>query len=112
MFNKILTILSSACKFVAGLVQWKRKKRRQAISDAVHSGDVDEVTKHHHNLLRAILIILFVSFGMTGCVTETLYVNQPMTPIRMEHNGIPGWWLSDCLYEATLLKLDSLQNKD
>ncbi len=60
------------------------------------------------SLLRAVLILLFFSFGMTGC-TETLIVNQPMVPIRMEHDGVPGWWLSDCLYEATLLKLDELQ---
>ncbi len=52
MLNKILTILSSFCKAVAGLVQWKRKKRRQAISDAIHSGDVDEVTEHHNRLIR------------------------------------------------------------
>ncbi len=108
MLSKILTILSSACKFFAGLVQWRRKKHRKAISDAIHSGDVDEVTKHHHNLLRVILLLLVVSGGQ-GC-TETLIVNQPMVPIRMEHDGVPGWWLSDCLYEATLLKLDALQN--
>ncbi len=59
-------------------------------------------------LLRVLLILLFVSLGSAGC-TETLIVNQPMVPIRMEHDGVPGWWLSDCLYEATLLKLEELQ---
>ncbi len=109
MLSKLLTILSSACTFVAGLLRLRRKKHRQAISDAVHKGDSDAVMKHHHNLLRVILVLLVVSGGQ-GCVTETLYVNQPMVPIRLEHNGIPGWWLSDSLYEATLLKLDALQN--
>ncbi len=52
MISKLLTILSSACSFVAGLVQWRRKKRRQAISDAVHSGDSDAVAEHHNRLIR------------------------------------------------------------
>ncbi len=109
MKMKLLTILSTACTALTAFFKWKRTKKREAISEAVHSGDTEAVTKHHHDLLLLFLPLLLM-LGLTacvGCVREKLViVNQPMAPVRLYHEGEPGWWLSDALYEATLLKLE------
>lgn len=56
MLAKILTLLSSACAALAGLLRLRRKAaakaRQDAITQAVHGGDVDEVTRIHHELLK------------------------------------------------------------
>lgn len=114
MLAKILTLLSSACAALARLLRLRRKAaakaRQDAITQAVHGGDVDEVTRIHHELLKVIVFALLLP--LAGCAEpkpRLLIINQPMAPIRLIHEGTPGWWLSDALYEATLLKLDALQ---
>lgn len=56
MFSKLLTLLSSACAALAELLHLRRKAaakaRQDAITQAVHGGDVDEVTRIHHELLK------------------------------------------------------------
>ncbi len=56
MIAKLLTLLTAACNAFAGWLHWRRraeaKAHRQAITEAVHAGDVDEVTKLHHELLK------------------------------------------------------------
>ena len=103
--NKILTILATLCTALSGLLQWRRSRHREAISEAVHSGDTETVTKHHHHLLK-LLAVSCLLLATSGCVREKLViVNEPMAPVRLYYEGTPGWWLSDTLYEATLLKL-------
>ncbi len=107
--KKLLTILSTACTALTAFFKWQRTRKREAISKAVHTGDTETVTKHHHDLLM-LFLSLFLMLGLTacvGCVRERLViVNEPMVPVRLYHDGEPGWWLSDALYEATLLKLE------
>lgn len=117
MIGKILTLLSSACNALAGWLQWRRradaKARRQAITEAVHGGDVDEVTKLHHTLLKVLApLLLLPLIGCARTTREVIIVNQPMAPVRLIHEGAPGWWLSDALYEATLLRLDELKERN
>lgn len=120
MLSKILSLLNHACKALAALFHWRRKAqakaRQQAITDAVHAGDAEAVTKIHHNLLKILLLGLLPGSLLTGGCAEPqprlLIVNQPMVPVRLEHNGTPGWWLSDALYEATLLRLDALTHPE
>ena len=110
--NKLLTILSTACTALTALFKWRRTRKREAIRHAVRGGDTETVTKHHHDLLM-LFLPLFLMLGLTacvGCVRERLViVNEPMVPVRLYHEGTPGWWLSDALYEATLLKLEENQ---
>ena len=117
MIAKLLTLLTAACNALAGWLQWRRraeaKARRQAITEAVHGGDVDEVTARHHTLLKVIAFALLLP--LVGCAEpqpRLIIVNQPMAPVRLIHEGAPGWWLSDALYEATLLKLDELKERN
>ena len=61
---------------------------------------------------RALPLLLPLLLTLAGCAEpkpRLLIINQPMAPVRLIHEGTPGWWLSDALYEATLLKLDALQ---
>lgn len=110
MLKKLLTILASALTLTSALLARKRRQTRAEISQAVHTGDQDAVTKHHHDLLK--VVILVGLFGLSGCVKErVVVVNQPMVPVPMEYNGTPGWWLSNALYEATLLKLEELKHE-
>lgn len=119
MLSKIISILNHAFNALAGILRWRRRAqataRQQAIEGAVHAGDVDEVTKIHHNLLKVLLLGLLPGSLLTGGCAEPsprlLIVNQPMVPVRMTHDGTPGWWLSDALYEATLLRLDALKTQ-
>ena len=69
--------------------------------------------------VRCLLTALFLgllpaSILLSGCSAEPplVIVNQPMVPVRLEHEGCPGWWLSDALYEATLLKLNELTERN
>lgn len=114
MLNKILTLLQGLCNALAWWRKRARKKEREAISQAVHTGDEKEVTKIHHDLLR-LLIFSVTGLGLTmsvGCLNEkVIVVNEPMVPVRMSHNGASGWWLSDALYEATLLKLNAYKEE-
>ena len=116
MLSKLLTFLTAACNALAGWLQWRRraeaKARRQAITEAVHGGDVDEVTARHHDLLRLLPLLLLPLVGCARTSREVIIVNQPMAPVRLIHEGAPGWWLSDALYEATLLKLDELKERN
>ena len=117
--GKLLTLLSALCSALAGLLRLRRKAqaeaRRSAISQAVHSGDAEAAARLHHTLLKLLWLGLLPAFALlSGCTApeeRLLILNQPMAPVRMEHAGSPGWWLSDCLYEATLLKLDTLQTE-
>lgn len=109
MKMKLLTILATACSALTAFFKWKRTKKREAISEAVHTGDTEAVTKHHHHLLKVLAVSFIVATAHCGggCVREKLViVNEPMAPVRLYHEGEPGWWLSDALYEATLLKLE------
>lgn len=66
-------------------------------------------------LLSAIFLgLLPASILLSGCSAESplVIVNQPMVPVRLEHEGCPGWWLSDSLYEQTLLKLNKLTERN
>ena len=120
MLSKILSLILHACKALAALFRWRRKAqataRQQAITDAVHAGDAEAVTKIHHNLLKALLLGLLPAASLlAGCAepsSRLIIVNQPMVPVRMTHDGTPGWWLSDALYEATLLRLDALTHPE
>ena len=116
MLAKLLTLLSSACAALAGLLRLRRKARakarQDAITRAVHGGDVDEVTARHHDLLRLLPLLLLPLVGCARTSREVIYVNQPMAPVRLIHEGTPGWWLSDALYEATLHKLDELKERN
>lgn len=119
MLSKLLTLLTAACNAFAGWLHWRRraeaKARRQAITEAVHAGDVDEVTKLHHELLKVLLLGLLSGSLLVGCAEpppRLIIVNQPMAPVRLIHEGAPGWWLSDALYEATLLRLDELKERN
>lgn len=116
MIAKLLTLLSAACNALAAWLHLRRraeaKARRQAITEAVHGGDVDEVTARHHDLLRLLPLLLLPLVGCARTTREVIYVNQPMAPVRLIHEGVPGWWLSDALYEATLLKLDELKERN
>lgn len=116
MIAKLLTFLTAACNALAGWLQWRRraeaKARRQAITEAVHGGDVDEVTARHHDLLRLLPLLLLPLVGCARTTREVIIVNQPMAPVRLIHEGSPGWWLSDALYEATLLRLDELKERN
>ena len=104
--QKLLTILATACTALTAFFKWKRQKKREAISEAVHTGDTEAVTKHHHHLLK-LLAVSCLLWATSGCVREkVVIVNEPMAPVRLYHEGEPGWWLSDALYEATLLKLE------
>ena len=69
--------------------------------------------------VRCLLTALFLgllpaSILLSGCSAEPplVIVNQPMVPVRLEYEGSPGWWLSDALYEATLLKLNELTERN
>lgn len=121
MMRKLLTVLQSVCNCISSVVQWRRKQRRKAISKAVHEGDTETVTQIHHDLLSVFfavmmtVIVPIASYGslicLSGCVRERVrVVNQPMVPVRMTHEGVEGWWLSDALYEATLLSLERKTN--
>ena len=120
MLSKLLSILHHVCKYLAGILRWRRRAqataRQQAITDAVHAGDAEAVTKIHNTLLRALLLGLLPGSLLTGGCAEPsprlIIVNQPMVPVRMTHDGTPGWWLSDALYEATLLRLDALTHPE
>lgn len=120
MIAKLLTLLTAACNALAAWLHLRRraeaKARRQAITEAVHGGDVDEVTKLHHTLLKVLVLgLLSGALLAGGCAEPTprlIIVNQPMAPVRLIHEGAPGWWLSDALYEATLLKLDELKERN
>ena len=68
--------------------------------------------------VRCLLTALFLgllpaSILLSGCSAEPplVIVNQPMVPVRLEYEGSPGWWLSDALYEATLLRLEEAQER-
>lgn len=63
--------------------------------------------------LSLFLGLLPASILLSGCSAEPplVIVNQPMVPVRLEHEGCPGWWLSDALYEATLLRLEEAQER-
>ena len=66
----------------------------------------------HSCASRAFPLLLPLLLPLAGCAEpkpRLLIINQPMAPVRLIHEGTPGWWLSDALYEATLLKLDALQ---
>lgn len=108
--KKILTILATLCTALSGLLQWRRSRHREALSEAIHSGDTETVTKHHHHLLKVLAvsgILVVTAHCGGGCTREKLViVNEPMAPVRLYYEGTPGWWLSDTLYEATLLKLE------
>ena len=117
MIAKLLTLLTAACNALAAWLHLRRraevKARRQAITEAVHGGDVDEVAKLHHTLLKVLALgLLLPLVGCARTTREVIYVNQPMAPVRLVHEGAPGWWLSDALYEATLLKLDELKERN
>ncbi|MGN0886409.1 MAG: hypothetical protein ACI4RT_05355 [Candidatus Spyradenecus sp.] len=64
-------------------------------------------------LFAIFLGLLPASILLSGCSAEPplVIVNQPMVPVRLEHDGCPGWWLSDSLYEATLLRLEEAQER-
>lgn len=119
MMAKLLTLLSTACSALAGLLHLRRKAqakaRQDAITKAVHAGDVDEVARIHHTLLKVLLLGL-LPVCLPGCAEPSpptvIYINQPMMPVRLIHEGQPGWWLSDALYEATLLRLDELKERN
>ena len=57
-------------------------------------------------------LLLLPLVGCARTSREVIYVNQPMAPVRLIHEGAPGWWLSDALYEATLLRLDELKERN
>lgn len=118
MFTKLLSLLTAGCSALAAWLHLKRKrdaaKRKEAISTAIHSGDAEEVTRIHNRLLKLLFLgLLPASILLSGCSAEPplVIVNQPMVPVRLEHEGCPGWWLSDSLYEATLLRLEEAQER-
>ena len=119
MLSKILTLLTAACSALAGWLHLRRKAeakaRKEAITEAVHTGNQEAATRIHNRLLKLLFLgLLPASILLSGCSAEPpiLIVNQPMVPVRLEHEGCPGWWLSDSLYEQTLLKLNELQERN
>ncbi len=119
MLSKILSLLTAACSAIATILHLKRKRdakaRKEAITEAVHTGNQEAATRIHNELLKVLLLgLLPASILLSGCSAEPplVIVNQPMVPVRLEHEGCPGWWLSDALYEQTLLKLNELTERN
>lgn len=114
--SKLLALLSALCTLAAEILHGRRKRaaaaQQAAITEAVHTGNAEEVTRIHTGLLKALLLGAGLTLGALGCTAkpEVVIVNPPMVPVRLIHDGTPGWWLSDALYEATLLKLNSHTN--
>lgn len=56
MFTKLLTLLTAACSAVAGWLHLRRKAeakaRKEAITEAVHTGNQEAATRIHNELLR------------------------------------------------------------
>lgn len=119
MIDNVLTLLIYAAKALGAFFGIRRRAqtqaRKKAIEGAVRSGDRDAVTRIHNDLLRSLLLAAVPALSLlgSGCAAKErlVVVNQPMVPVRMEHGGSPGWWLSDSLYEATLLRLDALKTE-
>ena len=116
MIQQILKLLNTLCSGVATLLHARRKAqeeaRKDAISSAVHSGDAEAVERITRRLLKLALLFL-LPLTLFGCAPQerVVVVNQPMVPVRLVHEGSPGWWLSDALFEATLLKLETLKTQ-
>lgn len=116
MIQQILKLLNTLCSGVATLLHARRKAqeeaRKDAISSAVHSGDAEAVERITRHLLKLALLFL-LPLTLFGCAPQerVVVVNQPMVPVRLVHEGSPGWWLSDALFEATLLKLETLKTQ-
>lgn len=112
MFSKILSLLQSLCKAIAWWHERGEKKEREAISEAVHTGDAEKVDALNQEILKESLRLLPLGFflGMSlflpGCsFTRTVYVPDSAKAVPMEHEGVPGWWEPNSLYEAKLLIL-------
>lgn len=116
MIKQLLTLLNTLCGGIASFLHARRKAqaeaRKDAISDAVHGGDADAVERITRSLLKLALLAL-LPLTLFGCAPRerVVVVNQPMVPVRLEHEGTTGWWLSDALFEATLLKLETLKTQ-
>lgn len=115
MFGTILSIADKVISAFLSFFKWRSiasaGKDKTAISEAVRSGDEDDVARIHNNLLKLALIAIIPITMTIGCSTkpDVVYVNEPMRPYRMVRDGVNGWWISDTLYETTLTRLYELK---
>ncbi len=98
-----------------GLMACFAKRQAQDVRAEVSAanGVSAEHPAHFASLRRAFVVLPLLA--LAGCAEpppRLFIVNQPMAPVRLIHEGAPGWWLSDALYEATLLRLDELKERN
>lgn len=108
MIGKLLTALIVCAK---GLFWWRKrahKKAREAISQAVHTGDEKTVNDLNASILKdslRIFVIGMLLVWVSGCAQRTIYVQEGSKAVPMVHEGVQGWWEPNGLYEAKLLIL-------
>jgi hypothetical protein len=107
MLNKILTLLQGLCNALAWWRKRSHKKERDAISQAVHTGDEKTVNDLNARILKDSLRVLLglLCLPLFGCSQRTIYVPENAKAVPMVHEGVQGWWEPNGLYEAKLLIL-------
>ena len=121
----ILSIL----KGIAAVLSWffsdKQVKKRELRSldkklaeqeKAIRTGDVDAVNKRVQELMRnARCWFLLACLGLGLCavaahvvacrtVAPTCYVSSEERVARIDHEGKPGWWVPDAVFNILMTK--------
>lgn len=113
-----MTMWSALARLAAAIGEWLfsarriEKAERKATEKAADSaradafkGDEAAVNKRLSRLLHAAVVTVGVCW-LTGCAARVVYVPATERAMRMEHAGVPGWWLPDAVMADVLEKLE------
>ena len=81
-----------------------KKSEDKAVEQAIKAsrdGDADEINKTLRKYLALPLVAAPLLFA--GCrTTEVVYIPEGEKVIQLEHNGIPGWFVPQPVFEKML----------
>ena len=83
-------------------------KEVEAAIKASRDGDADEINKTLRKYLALPLVCIPL---LSGCrTTDVVYIAEGDRVIEMEHNGAPGWWVPQPIFERMMESV--IRNKE
>ncbi|OHD21741.1 MAG: hypothetical protein A2Y38_14505 [Spirochaetes bacterium GWB1_59_5] len=118
----MLNLLKALFEGAAAVLKWffsdrqvaKREKAAveadiQAGTDAIARGDEDEVNRRLKKMMLkdvAILTIPAVLAFAPGCATRVCYIPQEQRAVRIEREGVKGWFVPDGVFALLMEKAE------
>jgi len=87
----------------------------QAGTDAVRSGDEDAVNRRLKKMMLRDMMVLALPAVLAftpGCAHQVCYIPQEQKAVRLEHEGVKGWFLPDGVFALLLEKAERWDARD